>query len=165
MRGNVLPAGGFIIGGGIMGTIMGMFPWSFALAPEVEGVVEGSVPPFREVGVEWELLAWFGEVWLLSIDAGTFGKEFSNRNKWECVIMGIFVKLYKSINTFSKVLFIWTCEQMALTTKYLILLKYFIPINTYLNTLIHKIIILIDIIIRFYVYIFCGPFHAWVDSV
>lgn len=74
------------MGGGISGTMMGMFPCSLVLGVEVDGVVEDSVTPFLDVDVEWELLTWFGETSLFSPDPpGIFGKEFSEGDKSQCV--------------------------------------------------------------------------------
>lgn len=87
---GVLPAGGLIIGGGISGTVMGMFPCSLALGVEVEGVVEDSVTPFLNNGVEWELLAWLGETSLFSTDGWIFGKEISSEIK---EVWLVFVKI------------------------------------------------------------------------
>lgn len=68
-----LPAGALIRGGEIKGTIIGRPPCSL----EEEGFADTSaVTPFRDVGVEPELLAYGGEALLFStVDA--FGKEFS----------------------------------------------------------------------------------------
>lgn len=72
-----LPAGALIRGGGIKGTIIGRPPCSL----EEEGFTDASlVTPFRDVGVELELLACGGEPLLFStVDA--FGKEFSREEK------------------------------------------------------------------------------------
>lgn len=86
------------MGGGISGTMMGMFPCSLVLGVEVDGVVEDSVTPFLNVGVEWELLAWFGETSLFSPDPpGIFGKEFSEGDKVSVLVFLdlLYVKQWK----------------------------------------------------------------------
>lgn len=64
-----------------MGTMMGRLPCSLVLGVEVDGVVEGSVTPFLEAGIECELLARSGELSLLSVEAGIFGNKFSRQEK------------------------------------------------------------------------------------
>lgn len=68
-----------------MGTMIGRFPWSFALGVEVDGMVEASTTPFLDADKDSELLARSGEPSLCSIEAGIFGSEFSEQIKKEHV--------------------------------------------------------------------------------
>lgn len=75
---------GLITGGGIKGTMMGRLPWSVVQDVVVDVVMAGSMTPFLEAGIDWELLTPSGEPSLLSDDAGFFGTKFSgqdNRSK------------------------------------------------------------------------------------
>lgn len=72
-----LPAGALIRGGGIKGTMIGRPPCSL----EEEGFTDASAAtPFRDVGVEPELLACGGEPLLFST-VDDFGKEFSREER------------------------------------------------------------------------------------